>query len=106
MCTWKRASCGPSTRSGCSASRSWCCTTGSPASQPASSALVSSAVLVLQGQELAEEAGEERAERVPGSRGTYHELAQPGLDVLAEEPAGAVPALGDQRRRVRLGPAP
>ena len=27
------ASCGPSTRSGCSACRSWCCTTGSPASR-------------------------------------------------------------------------
>ena len=49
--------------------------------------------LVLEREELAEEAVEEGAER-SGARRPHHELAQPGLDVLAEHPAGIVPARG------------
>jgi hypothetical protein len=60
--------------------------------------------LVLDREQFAEEAVEERAERSWAHR-PHHELAQPGLDVLPDHPAGAVPALGDQRRRVGPGPA-
>jgi hypothetical protein len=60
--------------------------------------------LVLEREEVADEAVEEGAERAGGRR-PHHELAQPGLDVLPEHPAGIVPAAGDQRRRVGLGTA-
>ncbi len=60
--------------------------------------------LILDGQELADEAVEEGAERSRARR-PHHELAQPGLDVLPEHPAGTVPALGDQRGRVGFGAA-
>jgi hypothetical protein len=60
--------------------------------------------LVLDGEQLADEAVEERAERAGAGR-PHHELAQPGLDVLPEHPAGAVPAAGDQRGRVGFGAA-
>jgi hypothetical protein len=59
--------------------------------------------LVLDGEKLADEAIEERAER-SGARRPHHELGQPGLDVTPDHPAGAVPALGDQRGRVGPGP--
>jgi len=60
--------------------------------------------LVLDREKLADEAVEEGAERAGAGR-PDHELAQPGLDVLPDHPAGIVPALGDQRRRVGPGPA-
>ncbi len=60
--------------------------------------------LVLDGEDLADEAVEEGAERSRARR-PHHELAQPGLDVLPEHPAGIVPVPGDQRRRVGLGTA-
>ena len=60
--------------------------------------------LVLDREELADEAVEEGAERSRARR-PHHELAQPGLDVLPEHPAGIVPAAGDQHRRVGLGTA-
>src|SRR6185312_9633374 len=47
--------------------------------------------LILDREELADEAVEEGAERA-GARRPHHELAQPGLDVLPEYPAGIVPA--------------
>jgi hypothetical protein len=58
-----------------------------------------SAVLVLQRHELPHEPVEEGAER-PRFHRSHHELAQPGLDVLADHPAGTVPAARDQRGRV------
>jgi hypothetical protein len=60
--------------------------------------------LVLDGEELADEAVEEGAER-SGARRPHYELAQPGLDVLPEHPPGIVPPAGDERRRVGLGAA-
>ena len=61
--------------------------------------------LILDGEEFADEAVEEGAERSRARR-PHHELAQPGLDVLPEHPAGIVPPAGDERRRVGLGTAP
>jgi hypothetical protein len=55
--------------------------------------------LVLQRHQLADEAVEEGTERSRSGR-AHDELAQPGLDVLLDHPAGAVPAPGDQRGRV------
>src|SRR5580658_4177975 len=99
-------SCGLSTRSGCSGSRSWCCITGctvridgSPAARWSGNAQVNS---VLERLEVLDEAVDELAERLEPGRGPDHELAQPGLDVLLDHPTRAVPAGRDQQLRIRV----
>jgi hypothetical protein len=98
---WDNDSCGPSTRSGCSPRRSGAAL---PITRKPCRPGRSPPWLVLYREELADEAVEEGAERSRARR-PHHELAQPGLDVLPEHPAGIVPAAGDQRRRVGLGTA-
>ena len=56
--------------------------------------------LVLEGLELLDEAVDEVTERLEPGRGPDHELAQPGLDVLLDHPARAVPAGRDQELRI------
>jgi hypothetical protein len=63
------------------------------------------APLVLQRHHLAEETVHEPAERLGLGRGPDHELAQPGLDVLLDHAAGAVPARRDHGLRVGAGAA-
>jgi len=61
--------------------------------------------LGLQRHQLGDEAVHERAGRRGRSRRADDELAQAGPDVLLDHPAGAVPAVRDQRSRIGLRPA-